>query len=86
MIARRIASAAALGMLLAAGSCFGPRVVGDGCEWVPPPPRPELCRPGQNPHVDENMIAECTALTEPMGTWLLEIDELGRENCLQSGW
>lgn len=74
----------ALALLLAA--CGGARVVGDGCEWVPPPPRPDLCEPGQDPNVDENLIAECTALTKPAGDWWLEIDKLGQENCAGSGW
>jgi len=42
-----------------------------------------LCEPGQDPEVDENLIASCTALTQPMGDWLLGITEQGREVC---GW
>ncbi len=56
---------------------------GNGCEWVDQPPPPVLCEPGQDPNVDENLIADCTALTRPMGDWLLGITEQGREVC---GW
>lgn len=72
------------GLLLAA--CASRPLPAPGCEWLPPPPSLGLCKPGEAPEVDENLIADCTALTAPVGDWLLTLAEDGRENCPGSGW
>ena len=68
-------------LCLSALAGCAPSIASNGCEWVDQMPKPNLCEPGQDPVVDENLIAQCTALTGPMGDWLLALNELGKENC-----
>ena len=56
---------------------------GNGCAWVDQPPPLSLCAPGEVVTVDENLIASCTALTQPAGDWILGLTEQGEEVC---GW
>jgi len=69
--------------LIALAGCVNSTPPGNGCEWVNPPPPPQLCEPGQDPTVDADMIGQCTALTKEFGDWVLGTTALGRENC---GW
>jgi hypothetical protein len=70
-------------LIVALGACAPSIVQGDGCEWVDQPSPLALCEPGQNPNVDEALIADCTALTRSVSDWLLGVAEQGREVC---GW
>jgi hypothetical protein len=70
-------------LIVVLASCANSTPPGDGCEWVDQPPPLALCAPGQDPSVDENLSADCTALTRGMGDWLLGLAEQGREVC---GW
>jgi len=51
----------------------------DDTSWLDQPPPPRLCEPGQNPDVDENLVADCTAMTEDFGNWYLGVVEQGKE-------
>ena len=62
--------------LSALGGCDSLIVVNEARLIVDPPPALDLCEPGQDPNVDENLVAECTALTKPVGDWLLGVSEL----------
>ena len=79
-------SAICLCLIGLAACASSPDLPGDGCEWVPPPPRLELCEPGEDPQVDENLIGQCTALTRPVGDWILALTTQGREVCRGRGW
>ena len=78
---RLVLTATVLTLSLSAGRCIGPTSVGDGCEWVDPPPVLQLCEPGEVVLIDENLIASCDALTQSTGDWILETDQKGREFC-----
>jgi hypothetical protein len=67
--------------LIALAGCVTSTPVGNGCEWIAPPPPPVFFAPLEDPKVDGNLISSCTALTKDMGDWLLEIAENGKENC-----
>lgn len=67
--------------LSALSACETSTPVGNGCEWVDPVPRLELCKPGQQVTVDEGLVANCTALTRPVGDWLLELAAQGAKHC-----
>lgn len=64
-------------MLLA---CAKPIVVQtDQTSWLDQPPPPEFCEPGQDPQVDENLIANCTSMTKEFGDWYLGVVADGEE-------
>jgi hypothetical protein len=51
----------------------------DQTSWLDQPPPPGFCEPGQDPFVDENLVADCTAMTKDFGDWFIGVTEMGEE-------
>ena len=55
----------------------------DSASSIDQPPPPRLCEPGEDPNVDADLVASCTAMTLEFGDWYLTLVEYGKEKL---GW
>ena len=55
----------------------------DAASSIDHPPPPRLCEPGEDPNVDADLVASCTAMTLEFGDWYLTLIEYGKEKL---GW
>lgn len=62
--------------LSALAGCGTLTVASDAPLLIDRPPPLDLCEPGEDPRVDENLIGDCTALTRAVGDWVLQTDEV----------
>ena len=70
------ASLCLIGLLGCAGAT---EVKVDSASTIDQPPPPRLCEPGEDPNVDVDLVASCTAMTLEFGDWYLTLVEYGKE-------